>query len=75
LLLITQFECLLLQDIIVVTLSSLFAVITAYIVDTSPAKANPSLKPACTFCSPAVQNIWRPTWCPRRGQITYSFLR
>ena len=51
-----RFECLLLQDIIVVTLSSLFAAITAFIVNTSPAKANPSLKPACTFCSPAVQD-------------------
>jgi len=37
-------------------LSSLLAVITTYIVHTSPAKANLSLKPACPFCSPAVQN-------------------
>jgi len=41
-LLINQFVRQLLQSVVVVKLSSLFAAITAYIVHTSPAKANAS---------------------------------
>jgi len=46
-----------LQDIVVVTLSSLLAVETTYIAYASPLTANLSLEPAYPFCSPVVQNI------------------
>jgi len=66
-LLINQSTRQLLQRIVVVKLSSLFAVDTTYIVNTSPGTANPSYNRLIHSVLPQFQNIWRPMWGSKRS--------